>query len=76
VAFAGVSRRLSRPGKQEVASGCPGASHAVARCVSTKKTMCRLCKKPPGQRRFLGGFQTAKIWQYLWIETFSRILRN
>jgi hypothetical protein len=58
-----------------VSSGPPGSSTQVLLCPN-EEDKCRLCKKPPRQRRFLGGFQTANIWQYLLIETSSTILRN
>jgi hypothetical protein len=44
--------------------------------VSAKKTSANFAKSPLGKGDFWGGFQTANIWQYLLIETFSRILRN
>jgi hypothetical protein len=46
-------------GKQEVALGDIQGLHAAAPCLS-EEDKCKLCKKPPRQRRFLGGFSNCE----------------
>jgi hypothetical protein len=61
VASLGISRGPPhRPGEGGGGDGGTWSLHAAALCVSTKKTTCRLCKKPPRQRRFSGGFSNCE----------------
>jgi hypothetical protein len=80
----GASRCCSRVllvdrGSRRWRAGCGigGLLGAPRRCsyVPTKNTSANFAKSPLGKGDFWG-FQAANIWQYLLIETFSRILRN
>jgi hypothetical protein len=63
MAFSSSFGRLSWPsdGKKEVALVAPGSSTHVLLCPN-EEDKCILCKKPPGQRRFLGegGFSSCE----------------